>query len=74
MSVCEFYKVEKKVLHSREIGRSQGPPTISKIPWCAHEGSPVQLRHATNTLRGSNVLKCQGDVTQCQKTPPISGE
>ena len=64
MEICPFYKVEIKTLKSKQIKRDRSSQ-ILRIPWCAHEQSPIDLKDAM-IIGGAKRLKCGGDLDKCQ--------
>ena len=70
MDECEFYRVERKVLRSKEIRADrQGRDQVMKTPWCDHPNHSPVSKKDTRVLGGGNLLKCGGDCANCPLTP-----
>ena len=67
MSKCQWYKVHVKHIKSRENlpDHQVHNVQIDNRPWCSHKHSPVSLRVAISVMRGSGLLKCEGDMGKC---------
>ena len=68
MSDCPFYGVHQHQMASREIRSDQqrGGGSTAAVPHCTHDASPAPLRQVLSVIGGVRLLRCGGDLAQCQ--------
>ena len=69
MAECEYYEEDFISIPSRVIrkDRQRPPPSVTKVPWCAHpKHSTVDRKTVRGTVGGGRLLQCGGDRDSCK--------